>query len=888
MTTDANPNILTTAEGQRLAGDEAAWRRWGPYLAERQWGTVREDYSADGDAWRYFPHEQARSRAYRWGEDGIGGFCDEQMRWCLSVAFWNGQDEIIKERLFGLSNPQGNHGEDVKELYFHEDGTPSHAYMRMLYRYPQRAFPYQQLIAENARRDASQAEFDLLDTGIFAENRYFDITIEYAKAGPDDVLLNITIHNAADVPATLDVLPQLWARNTWSWDEPNGAKPGLQLGENGVVATHAELPAMQLNAEGQPQWLFCENETNPALFNKPVPGIYKDGINDFVVHSAADAIRSDQGSKCAARYHLDIPTGGDVTLRLRWRPAQATNPPFADFGQIITSRQNEADEFYAVLQRGIADEDARLVQRQALAGMLWSKQFYLFDVRRWLQGDSEDTPPPARWQGRNKDWQHLSCADILSMPDTWEYPWFAAWDLAFHAVTFALVDPAFAKSQLLALVQERYMHPNGQIPAYEWSYGDVNPPVQAWATWRVFQMDTALTGQPDHLFLERIFHKLLLNFTWWVNRKDAQGRNVFQGGFLGLDNIEIFDRSAPLPDGAALDQPDATGWMASYALTMMRIALELACGNRAYIDMAVKFFEHFLYIAAAMSARGDNDHDLWNEEDGFFYDLLHLPDGSAKPLKVRSFVGIVPLFAVHILESDVLQKLPEFAERLDWFLKQRPDLTNLISRWTEPNGKEFRLLSLLRGHRTKCLLRRILDESEFLSDHGIRSVSRQYLTQPFQFNFGGKQLELRYLPAESDSRLFGGNSNWRGPVWMSLNYLLVESLYEYHRYYGEDFKVECPTRSGQMLTLRQIADLLSQRLAGLTLRDQSGRRPVMAAYPALYADPAQSGRILFHEYYHGDNGSGLGAAHQTGWSGLVALLLQPRREHARADIPSCH
>jgi hypothetical protein len=898
MTVDEKRSISATNEGRRLKGDEAAWRQWGPYLAERQWGTVREDYSANGDVWASFPHEHATGRVYRWGEDGIGGFADDHLRWCLSIGLWNGQDGLLKERLYGLSNPQGNHGEDVKELYFYEDGTPTHSYMRMTYRYPQRAFPYQQLIDENARRGTDEPEYELLDTGIFEGNRFFDVTIEYAKAAPDDVLMHISIHNAADVPATLDVLPQLWARNTWSWDGVTGdaetaiGKPTLHRQGEGVLASHAELPPMQFEAEACTTWLFCENETNPAIFlprdTCSVPGIYKDGINNFLVHGDAAAV-SDSGTKCAAHYRFSIPAGGDAKIRVRWRPAVETGAPFDDFDRVLTARRTDADEFYATLQQDIAGQDARYVQRQALAGMLWSKQYYSFDVRRWLQGDSGIAPPSQRWNGRNKDWQHLSCADVLSMPDTWEYPWFAAWDLAFHSVTYALIDPAFAKNQLLLLVQERYMHPNGQIPAYEWAFGDVNPPVHAWASWRVYQMDAGLNGKPDRMFLERMFHKLLLNFTWWVNRKDAQGRNIFQGGFLGLDNIEIFDRSAPLPDGTRLDQPDATGWMAWYALTMMRIALELSLDNRAYIDTAVKFFEHFLYIAEAMSIQKGQPHSLWDEEDGFFYDMLHLPDGSAQALGVRSLVGVVPLFAVHVLEPDVLQRLPEFAERLNWFLTLRSDLTDLISRWTEPNGQERRLLSLLRGHRTKSMLRRLLDQTEFLSDHGVRSVSRIYLDHPFSIKLGGQPRVLRYVPAESDSRLFGGNSNWRGPVWMPLNYLLVEALYEYQRYYGDDFKVEYPTGSGTMATLGKIAEGLSQRLAGLSLKDGQGARPVMAAYaPHLSGSEADRQRVLFHEYYNGDNGSGLGASHQTGWSGLAALLLQPRAEERRGNVPRTH
>lgn len=889
MTAEAKRSIFSTSEGQRLSGsDQAAWRRWGPYLAERQWGTVREDYSANGDAWNWFPHEHASGRVYRWGEDGIGGFCDDHLRWCLSVALWNGQDGILKERLYGLSNAQGNHGEDVKELYFYEDGTPTHSYMRMLYRYPQRAFPYQQLIDENARRGTDVPEYELLDTGIFDDRRFFNVTIEYAKAGPDDVLMQINVHNAADTAATVDVLPQLWARNTWGWDGAEGetGKPSLHREGEGVRASHDALEPMQFEADACPAWLFCENETNPAVLSQPdTGGIYKDGINHFVVHGNAAAVTT-QGTKCAAHYRLTLPAGGDARIRVRWRPASASTMPFADFDSVLAARRTDADEFYATLQQDIADGDARNVQRQALAGMLWSKQYYSFDVRRWLQGDNGIVPPAQRWQGRNKDWQHLCCADVISMPDTWEYPWFAAWDMAFHSVTYALMDPTFAKNQLLLLVQERYMHPNGQIPAYEWAFGDVNPPVQAWAAWRVYQMDASLNGTSDRMFLERMFHKLLLNFTWWVNRKDAQGRNIFQGGFLGLDNIEIFDRSAPLPDGTRLDQPDATGWMAWYALTMMRIALELSLANRAYIDTAVKFFEHFLYIAAALSIQKGESHSLWDEDDGFFYDMLHLPDGSTRSLGVRSLVGVVPLFAVHVLESDVLQQLPEFAERLDWFLKLRPDLTDLISHWTETNGQECRLLSLLRGHRTKNLLGRILDKAEFLSEHGVRSVSRIYLDKPFTISIGGQYRELRYVPAESDSRMFGGNSNWRGPVWMPLNYLLVEALYEYQRYYGDDFRIEYPTGSGTLATLREIADGLAQRLAGLSLKNANGERPVMAPYASHLRDTeSDRQRVLFHEYYNGDNGSGLGASHQTGWSALVALLLQPRAEELRGNVP---
>ena len=863
--------LLETAEGKRLAAAETeGWRRWGPYVSDRQWGTVREDYSADGDAWAYFPFDEALGRAYRWGEDAIAGFSDDKQLWCLGLALWNGQDPFIKERLFGLTNGEGNHGEDVKELYFYTDGTPTHSYHRMLYKYPQAAFPYSRLRAENRRRDQTQPEYELLDTGVFEGNRCFDVTVEYAKAGPDDLLMRITARNRGPQTAPLHLLPQFWARNIWSW-QGETARPSLQGKDGRVEARHPQLPDFCLAADRQVTWLFCENETNPTLFGgNALTDTYKDGINDHVVRGLAAAASPDAGTKCAAWLREDVPAQGELTLRLRLCPL-ATPPDFAGFDATMALRRQDADEFYAALQTGLTDPDARLVQRQALAGLLWSKQFYAFNVRRWLEGDpAQPTPPAARWQGRDADWQHLDNADIVSMPDKWEYPWYASWDLAFHAVAFAAIDPGFAKAQLLLLLNDRYLHPNGQLPAYEWSFGDANPPVQAVAALSVFRQDRAFTGRPDYDFLRRVLHKLLLNFGWWVNRKDANGHNIFQGGFLGLDNIEIFNRSAPLPTGGYLNQADGTAWMASYSLGLMRIALELALVDPVYEDLGSKFFEHFLLIAGAMDAAGGTG--LWDEQDEFFYDTLCLPDGRAVPLRIHSIVGLIPLLAVQVLEPALTQKLPVFTARLERFLISRPDLAALISHWDVPGEGQRRLLSLLRGHRMKCLLTRMLDEAEFLSPHGIRAVSKYHENLPFVYDTAGQRYEVKYLPAESDSRLFGGNSNWRGPVWMPMNFALISALRTFHRYYGDDFQVAYPTGSGATLSLAQIADRLAARLTRLSLKDEAGRRPVMAAYPQLQADPEAADLVLFHEYYDGDNGRGVGASHQTGWSALVALL----------------
>ncbi|MCG3127249.1 MAG: hypothetical protein CHACPFDD_02107 [Phycisphaerae bacterium] len=890
------------AEQLRLDEDRngaARWRKWGPYLSERQWGTVREDYSAHGTAWDYLPHDHARSRAYRWGEDGIAGMSDDGQRLCLSLALWNGRDPILKERLFGLTNSEGNHGEDVKELYYYLDATPTHSYLKMLYKYPQREYPYSQLVEENRRRGKDQPEFELLDTGVFDDNRYFDVFVEYAKGGPDDILMLVTVHNRGPEDAAIHVLPQLWFRNTWSWDR-KAPRPSLSLEAGAVTVSHATLGTYRLYSEGDPRWLFCDNETNSRrLFGSDSETqCAKDAFHDFVVSGNTNAINPTQtGTKAGACYRANVAAGGSAQFRLRLTAA-ASSTPFRDFDAVIAERRKEADAFYAHLQADIADADARLVQRQALAGMIWNKQFYYFDVPEWLRGDLSQPPPPVeRHFGRNREWAHLNNADIISMPDKWEYPWYAAWDLAFHMIPFAMIDPEFAKNQLVLLTREWYMHPNGQLPAYEWAFGDVNPPVHAWATWRVFQIDRKqrrMAGEPgyagDLAFLERVFHKLMLNFTWWVNRKDAQDRNIFQGGFLGLDNIGVFDRSAPLPTGGFINQADGTSWMAMYCLNLMRIALELALHNRVYEDIATKFFEHFLHIAEAMNRIGTKDMcaeggvGLWCEHDQFYYDVLNLPDGRVVPLKVRSMVGLIPLFAVETIEPELLDRLPDFKRRLEWFLSYRPDLAALVSHWDVPGKGERRLLSLLRGHRMKALLRRMLDESEFLSDYGVRALSRVHRDQAYEFPLNGHTLTVRYQSGESDSGAFGGNSNWRGPIWFPVNYLLIESLEKFHRYYGDEFKIECPTGSGQFMSIGQVAAELSRRLSRIFLRGVDGQRPVSAApsgteagrYSALRSDPNFRDYVLFHEYFDGDTGRGVGAAHQCGWTGLVAKLLAPR------------
>ena len=869
-----------TEEKKRLkeaAAGKAPWKKWGPYLTERQWGTVREDYSPDGDAWDYTSHDVARSKAYRWGEEGIAGISDENQLLCFSFAFWNEKDPILKEQLFGLTGSQGNHGEDVKELYYYLDNTPTHSYMKMLYKYPQSEFPYAQLVEENRRRGRMEPEYELLDTGVFKEDRYFDIFVEYAKASPDDLLIQLTVYNRGRARAMLHVIPTIWFRNTWAWGY-DGYKPLLSGSENVILIDHRDIGKRWLYCDQIDELLFCDNETNVGrLYGvKDSPGFFKDGINNHIARKEAAAVNPDKkGTRAAFHSVLSVGASTSTTLRLRLSdlPLQS---PFTGFEHIIAMRQDDANAFYDGLQSDIESADARNVQRQAFAGMLWSKQYYYFDIPQWLKGDpGQPPPPPERLEGRNHEWIHLNNADIISMPDKWEYPWYASWDLAFHCIPLAMVDPEFAKHQLLLLTREWYMHPNGQLPAYEWNFSNVNPPVHAWAAWRVYKMDAKLSGKPDIDFLERIFHKLLLNFTWWVNRKDEEGHNIFQGGFLGLDNIGVFDRSEMLPTGGHIEQADGTSWMAMYSLNMMRISLELAQTNPIYQDMATKFFEHFLYIAGAMANIGGHGINLWDEEDEFFYDVLHTPHGMT-PLKIRSMVGLIPLFAVETLEPELLKKVPEFKRRMEWFLQYRPDLANLVSRWHEPGVGDLRLLSLLRGHRMKRLLKRMLDKTEFLSDYGVRALSRYHKDHPFEFSANGNPLTVRYEAGECDAVVFGGNSNWRGPIWFPVNFLIVESLQKFHHYYGDEFKIECPTGSGTFLTINEVADEMARRLTKIFLKDKKGRRAAFGSNEKLQSDPNFRDYLLFHEYFNGDTGAGLGASHQTGWTGIIAKLLQPR------------
>jgi len=872
-----------TAEKQRLIEDRDKikdWRQWGPYLTERQWGTVREDYSAHGDAWNYVSHDMARSKAYRWGEEGIAGISDDQQLLCFSLALWNKKDPIIKERFFGLTNPEGNHGEDVKELYYYLDSTPTHSFMRMLYKYPQREYPYSLLVEESKKRGKQDPEFEVFDTGIFSDNRYFDVEVAYAKADAKDMLVKITVTNRGPEPAALDVLPTLWFRNTWAWGY-DSYKPELYLDEKGVIkASHNQLGNYYLYCDDKTsEGLFCENETNTVrLYQHFQPGTFKDGINDYLVFNYPAAINKiNKGTKAAFRINKTLAAGESTVIRLRLA-AEFTTKPFQKFDSLFDARKQDADKFYEGLQKDIPNAEERMIQRQALAGMLWSKQFYLYDLDVWLKGDPAQPPPSsARKHGRNNEWNHLHNADIISMPDKWEYPWYAAWDLAFHAIPFALIDPEFAKQQMLLLTKEWYMHPNGQLPAYEWAFSDVNPPVHAWASWRVYRIDSKLQdGKRDRKFLEEIFHKLLLNFTWWVNKKDMNGNNIFQGGFLGMDNIGVFDRSSThLPTGGYIEQSDGTSWMAMFTLNMLRMSLELAKENPTYQSLATKFFEHFLYIAGAMANVDKEGINLWDEEDEFFYDVLHLPNHERIKLKVRSMVGLIPLFAVEVLNEEIFQQMPEFTARLDWFLQNRPDLANLISRWGARGTNQRHLLSLLRGHRMKRLLKRMLDTKEFLSPYGVRALSRIHLENPYVLHANGSAFSVRYQPGESDSYLFGGNSNWRGPVWFPVNFLIIESLYRFHHYYGDDFKVEHPTGSGNLLTLRDIANDLSQRMINLFKKDDQGNRPIYGNNQLLQTDKNFNEHLLFHEYFDGDTGRGLGANHQTGWTGLVAKLIQP-------------
>ncbi|HXG94455.1 MAG TPA: glucosidase [Blastocatellia bacterium] len=869
---------------------KAHWKRWGPYLSERAWGTVREDYSANGDAWNYFTHDEARSRAYRWGEDGIGGISDRHQYICFAIALWNGRDPILKERMFGLTGSEGNHGEDVKEYYFYLDSTPTHSYMKFLYKYPQAEFPYARLIEENRRRSKRELEFELMDTGVFDENRYFDVFVEYAKATPEDILIRITVTNRGPERAELDLLPTVWFRNTWSW-EKGAARPRLHRSQDVKNASivqlcHEYYGHRWLFCQGAPELLFTENETNTRrLYNYDNGSRYfKDGINDYIVHGNRDAINHQlTGTKAAAHYHFTLEPGETRVVKLRLTdleiPPTNGDPCGECFDKTFAERQKEADEFYAAVIPEDVCEDNRNVMRQALAGLLWSKQFYYYDIRRWLAGDpAEPAPPAERLNGRNREWTHLYNDDIISMPDKWEYPWYAAWDLAFHCVPLALVDSDFAKEQLILLLREWYMHPNGQLPAYEWAFGDVNPPVHAWAAWRVYKIEKKRRGKGDVKFLERVFHKLLLNFTWWVNRKDAEGRNVFQGGFLGLDNIGVFDRSASLPTGGHIEQADGTSWMGMYSLNLMAIALELAREDSAYEDVASKFWEHFLYIARAINNLDHGEISLWDEQDGFYYDVLHLPDGSSFPLKVRSMVGLIPLFAVETLEPEILNRLTGFKRRLEWFIDNRKDLVGNVACMRTPGRSERRLMSIVDRDRLRRVLRVMLDENEFLSPYGIRAVSRYHKDRPYVLNVNGSEHRVDYEPAESSTGLFGGNSNWRGPVWFPVNYLVIESLQKFHHYLGDDYRVECPTGSGQMMTLWEVAAEISRRLTRIFLKDDNGRRPVFGGAEKFQSDPHWRDHVLFYEYFHGDNGAGLGASHQTGWTALVAKLVQQSGE----------
>jgi hypothetical protein len=887
-TAPPHPQTLN-AEQQRLDEDARRlkhWKRWGPYLSERAWGTVREDYSPQGTAWEAFPHEHARSRAYRWNEDGLAGICDRHQMICFGLALWNGRDPFLKERIFGLTGNQGNHGEDVKEYYFYLDSTPTHSYMRYLYKYPQAEFPYARLLEENRNRGSQALEFELIDTGIFEGDRYFDVFVEYAKASPEDILIQIQAVNRGPDAAELTVLPTLWFRNTWSWGL-DIRRPRLRKGEpvkdtSVIECNHDYYGYRRLLCQGGPDLLFTENETNTRrLYGDEEGSRYvKDSINDYIVHGDKGAVNPDQiGSKASAHYVLNVGPRATSTIRLRFtNRAESGDLTGKEYDAIFAQCRREANEFYDSLAPAGLSKDARQVQRQAFAGLLWSKQFYHYDVNRWLKGDPMGPEPPReRLRGRNSDWTHLYNADVISMPDKWEYPWYAVWDLAFHCIPLALVDPTFAKEQLILMLREWYMHPNGQIPAYEWTFGDVNPPVHAWAAWRVYKIEKRRKGVGDRIFLERVFHKLLLNFTWWVNRKDTAGKNIFQGGFLGLDNIGVFDRSRPLPTGGHIEQSDATSWMGMYCLNMLAIALELARDNRAYEDVASKFFEHFVYICRAINNIGEEKIELWNKEDGFYYDVLHLPDGRNCPMKVRSMVGLIPLFAVETLESDLIDSLPRFKHRMQWFIENRPDFSIHVETQSS-DGIVRRFLSLVSRHRLKKVLRYMLDEQEFLSPYGVRALSRYHKDHPYTLSTMGVDYRVAYEPAESSTNLFGGNSNWRGPVWFPVNYLIIESLQKFHYYLGDSYKVECPTGSGRMATLWEVAGELSRRLTHIFLRDSSGRRPVFGGVEKFQHDPHWRDLVPFYEYFHGDNGAGIGASHQTGWTGLVAKLIQQSGE----------
>jgi len=858
------------AEQRRLADDGAAWKRWGPYLAERAWGTVREDYSEHGNAWEDLPHEHARSRAYRWNEDGMGGVCDDGQRLCLAFAFWNGADPILKERAFGLTGNEGNHAEDAKDHWWYLDATPTASWMRWSYWYPQREFPYADLVAENRRRSRLDPEYELVDTGIFDDDRYWDVTVDYAKASPEDLCLLVRARNAGPEAATLHVLPTLWFRNTWSWGHDE-RKPRLVAKDGALVAEHPELGRMVLAGDGEHDTLACENESNgPRLWGtEPTTPFPKDGIGDHVVRAAATVNPDGIGTKGALWYQVTVEPGETAEIRLRLAPDAGDLG--SGFTRTLAARRREADAFYGELLSGLGEEDA-LIARQALGGMVWGKQWFHYDVEAWLDGDPAGPPPPEsrRW-GRNREWRHLNNADVITVCDTWEYPWYATWDLAFQCVTLAHIDAAFAKDQLLLMCREWYMHPNGQLPAYEWAFGDVNPPVHAWSALRVFRIDAEATGKPDYLFLERVFHKLLLNFTWWVNRKDAAGDNVFEGGFLGMDNISLLDRSAPLPVEGRLEQSDATGWMGVFCLNMLEIALVLAEGRSpAYEDMCTKFLEHFAYIATAI-----HDRRLWDDEDGFYYDVLRLADRS-EPLRVRSMVGLLPLCAATTMGPATLERLPRFAEHLEWFVANKPQFARHIDHRLTRGGEEGRLLALVGPERVDRILARLLNEGELLSPHGIRSVSAMHRDEPFRLALAGMELSVDYVPGEGTTGLFGGNSNWRGPVWFPVNALVVDALRAYGRFFGEEKMVECPVGSGRRMNLGAAADEVAERLVSLFREGPDGRRPAHGPYEKFHTDPAWHDAIPFHEYFHGDTGAGLGASHQTGWTGLVADLLLRR------------
>jgi hypothetical protein len=913
---------LLTVEDRRLQEDKARtkyWKRWGSYLSERQWGTVREDYSPGGTAWEYLPHDDARSRTYRWGEDGIGGISDRHQLICFALALWNGRDPILKERLFGLSGHEGNHGEDVKEYYFYLDATPAHSYMKMLYKYPQAEFPYDHLVAENGRRSRGEPEYELIDTGVFAENRYFDVFVEYAKADVEDIVIKITAVNRGPDEAPLHLLPSLWFRNTWSWGRddrrPTITPISALAGNTCLEIQHWQYGKRWLVVEGSPQLLFTDNDTNTQrLFGMPNQGYVKDAFHEYLIHGNKAAVNpKPTGTKMAALHSTILKSGQSITLKLRLTdrdPSVAANvsapanpgsqakqgngnsstaptadepPALGDFGagfeSVFAARIKDADDFYATKTPPELSEDGKMIMRQAFAGMLWCKQFYHYDVRHWLDGDPASPPPPKeRLQGRNKDWTHLYNDDIISMPDKWEYPWYAAWDLAFHCIPISLIDPDFAKEQLILLLREWYMHPNGQLPAYEWAFGDVNPPVHAWAAFRVYKIERRVRGVADRGFLEKVFHKLLLNFTWWVNRKDPDGANIFQGGFLGLDNIGVFDRSQPLPTGGHLEQSDGTSWMGMYCLNMLAIALELAKEDPAYEDVASKFFEHFVNIAHAMNDMGEQSRSLWDGVDGFYYDVLQLPNGDEHFMKIRSMVGLIPLFAVETLEPEIVDRLPGFKRRMQWFIDNHTDVPEHIETTERSARGVRRLLSLANRDQLRRVLGRMLDESEFLSDYGVRALSRYHLNNPYEVNVNGQINRVQYEPAESTTGLFGGNSNWRGPIWFPVNYLLIESLQKFHHYFGEDFKVQCPSGVGPECNLWEVAAEISRRLIRIFERGADGRRAVNGGVELFQNDPHWKDLITFYEYFHGDNGAGIGANHQTGWTGLVAKLIQQSGE----------